>query len=91
MASLIASDKLFRSNAQLAYAMSWGMTFFFTEKMPAEYNRFLRADAKRANFAGYSSSDRARDFAKAFGSDIRGLEAKMKRFIDKLDVPPPKK
>ena len=91
MASLIASDKLFRSNAQLAYAMSWGMTFFFTEKMPAEYNRFLRADAKRANFAGYSSSDRARDFAKAFGSDIRGLDAKMKRFIDKLDVPPPKK
>ncbi|MFK7766601.1 MAG: DUF1570 domain-containing protein [Mariniblastus sp.] len=88
MGSLILSDNLFRSDPQMAYAMAWGMTFFFTEKMPNEYNRFLRNDAKRADFSSYPSNKRASDFAKAFGSNTKGLEAQMKRFIEGLDIPP---
>lgn len=84
---LVLSDDLFRTDPQVAYAVAWGMTFYLSEKSPGKYLEFLRQDAKRKNFASYSSKQRARDFAKAFGGDFKGLEAKMERYFKTLKPP----
>jgi hypothetical protein len=88
MSKLILDDDLFRTDPQLAYAMAWGMTFFLSETKPDAYRDFLRDDGQRSDFSDYSSKHRARDFAAAFGSDLPGLEARMKRFFERLKVPP---
>ena len=87
VAELIKNDRLFRSNSTEAYAISWGLTFFLSEKMPEQYHRFIREDARRANFSGYSAKQRLQAFAKAFGPKFTDLEARMERFIVNLKVP----
>ena len=87
MADLIVNDDLFRTDPQLAYALSWGMTFYLSEKKPEEYYRFLRKDGKRKDFQEFSSKQRSKAFSSAFGGNIPGMEAEMKRFITQLDVP----
>ncbi|MCP4095254.1 MAG: DUF1570 domain-containing protein [Planctomycetaceae bacterium] len=87
MAELVVSDDLFRANAQAAYAISWGMTFYFSEAMPSKYKQFLKNDAARTDFASYSKKQRSADFAKAFGGDFKELEARMKRFYQELKQP----
>ena len=90
LASIVLRDDIFRSDPQMAYALSWGMTFFLSEKMPRQYQLFLRNDAKRSDFQNYSSRQRAAAFAKAFGSDFKSLEKRMKSFFGELKVPPKK-
>lgn len=87
VAQLVVSDQLFRSDPNLAYALSWGLTFFLSEKMPDEYHAFLKKDGKRSDFQDFTARDRASDFGAAFGSDISSLEARMKQFITQLSVP----
>lgn len=87
ISKLVLSDDLFRSDGQLAYALSWGMTFYLTEKMPEQYREFLRRDGQRTEFANYTSQQRANDFAAAFGNDLSGLESRMKRFFNEIKVP----
>lgn len=82
---LIANDQLFRTDPSLAYAVSWGMTFYLSEKMPQQYHQFLANDAQRDDFADYSSAQRAQDFAATCGSKWTDLEANMKRFILSLE------
>ncbi|MFT5299987.1 MAG: hypothetical protein ACI87E_000755 [Mariniblastus sp.] len=85
---LILTDDLFRTDPQLAYAYAWGVTFFLSETMPDAYHQFLRHDGQRTNFEEYARQQKADNFAAAFGSDIAGLEARMKRFIDAQKIPP---
>ncbi len=87
LADIVLRDDLFRSDPQKAYAMAWGVTFFLSEKMPREYQKFLKADAKRSNFRQFTSKQRATAFATAFGSDFKGLEKRMKSFFEGLKVP----
>jgi len=87
---IVRNDDLFRSNNQLAYAYSWGLTFYLTETKPREYLRFLTEDARRENFSAYSSKLRLQTFAKAFGSDLDNLESRMFNFLmkQKIKLPP---
>ena len=87
MAKLVTSNDLFRNEPHVAYAVSWGMTFFFSEKMPSQYHRYLRNDSQRTDFSQYSKKQRAADFASAFGSEVAGLEAQMERFFADLRIP----
>lgn len=84
IAELITSDDLFRTDPSASYAVSWGLTFYLSEKMPTKYQQFLKADGARKDFAGYSDSERANDFADVFGSKLSDIEANMKRFIEGL-------
>ncbi len=84
---MISSDNLFRKDPTLAYAMAWGMTFYLAETQPRNYIRFLKHDAKRADFAAYDRSDRRKDFAKYFGANTTDLEARIKDFITNLKIP----
>ena len=87
MAELVVNDDLFRTEPQAAYAISWGMTFYFSEAMPSNYKRFLKNDAARTDFSSYSGRQRSTDFAKAFGGDLNELEARMRRFFQELKQP----
>ena len=91
LASLAKGNELFRTEPHVAYAVSWGMSFYLSEKMPSQFQKFLSRDGQRSDFLAYSPKQRATDFAKAFGDDLAGLEAEMKRFFTRLKVPPPAK
>lgn len=84
---MIQSDRLFRSEPDLAYALAWGMSFYLSEKMPREYLGYLANDGQREPFLSYSAKERAADFAKAFGGDLQHLEARMQRFFESLQIP----
>ncbi len=84
---LISDDNLFREDPSLAYAMSWGLTFYLAEKYPQNYINFLKNDAKRGQFEAYGVTDRKRDFAKYFGKQLDSLEARMQKYFNELDVP----
>lgn len=90
LTSMVLRDDVFRTDALQAYALSWGLTFYLSEKMPRQYQAFLKADARRSDFQNFGSRQRAAAFAKAFGSDFKSLEKKMKRFFEDLKVPPKK-
>jgi len=90
LAELITDDNLFRTDPSRAYAVSWGVTFYLSEKMPQEYYRFLAVDAARKDFSGYSDRERTAAFATAFGAKLPELEARMKQFIGELDRLPKK-
>lgn len=70
---LIANDNLFRSDVELAYALSWGLSFYLYETQPEKYFDLLRKDAKRKNFVAYSPEQRLRDFVNVFGNDFEKL------------------
>lgn len=80
----IRSDGYFDADPSLAYAYSWGLTFFLAEKYPAKFFKYLRSDASRQEFREYTSSQRIADFKKVFGKDIKGFEKRLERFITSL-------
>ena len=82
----VADDKIFDRDPSLAYAYSWGLTFFLAEKFPSQFFKFLNADAKRREFREYSAKQRVKAFTEVFGSDFAGMEKRMERFIMKLKV-----
>ena len=82
----VTGDEYFRSNTSLAYAYSWGLTFFLAENYPKEFFKFLRDDAARESFREYGTAERMAAFKKAFGEDIKGLEKRMERFIRKQKI-----
>jgi hypothetical protein len=80
LAELIASDRLFDQNVNVAYAEAWALTFFLTETQPGKYAQYLRQMAKRPALGEYSSAQRTKDFAAVFG-DVTMLEAHFQRFM----------
>jgi len=81
---MVLKDDIFVHEPNLSYALSWGVTFYLSEKMPQKYHAFLRRDSQRTDFETYSPKQRLKDFVAVFGSDFKGMEAKMKRFIESL-------
>jgi hypothetical protein len=84
LASIVASDDVFRVNPGAAYAEAWAMTFFLVETEPRKYVEYLQRTAARQPFAKYSSAARTAEFTAIFGSDWRMLEARLLRLIDGL-------
>ena len=82
---LVQSDDLFRTDVNKAYAVSWGVSLFLLENYPKKYVAYLAHDGAREPFQGYSRTDRAKDFAKFFGTNFTNLDARMKTFFAKLD------
>jgi len=82
----ITNDTYFESNPRLAYAYSWGLTFFLAENYPREFFHFLRMDAERKPFREYGPADRLSAFIEAFGDDIDGLEKRMEQFIREQSI-----
>ena len=84
LSEVLSSDNLFRTNSNLAYAYSWGLTLFLAETRPKDYVKFLQKDASR-NLSPKAGRDRLAIFAEVFGNDTRRLEADMLEFIAELE------
>ena len=81
---LLQNDRVFESDPELAYAVSWAISFYLNEKRQADYMNYLKRDAKRGSFREHDKLDRVGFFIDNFGKDIDGLEAEMNLFIETL-------
>lgn len=87
IASVVASDSLFRRNPVRAYAVAWGMTFYFSEREPQKYMRYLRQVAQHEPLTPYPASLRVQEFNEIFGDDYEMLSARITRYLDDLPMP----
>ena len=81
---LIADDRMFDSQQEIAYAEAWALTFFLAELEPHDYWRYLQKTSSRKPFEVYTSSQRQKDFTDIFGQDLTMLNARMVRFVQSL-------
>jgi hypothetical protein len=80
-AELIASERLFETDVDAAYAESWALTFFLVETEPRKYAQYLQKTSRREPFTEYTRAERLADFTAVFGGDLRMLEARFLRFM----------
>jgi len=67
-----------------AYAVSWGVSLYLAESYPRKYVAYLAHDGDRKAFRPHSEKQRAKDFAKFFGTDFTDFDARMKIFFADL-------
>lgn len=84
MEQLIASDRLFASDGDAAYAEAWALTFYLAERHPREYFQLLSKVAARPPLEPYTSARRLQDFRSVLGDDLAMLEVRMLRFVEGL-------
>ena len=72
MMSLVSDNSMFKDDDQIeeAYAVSWAMMFYLSERKPKAFARLLNHTASRPAFEEYSRQDRAKDFERIVGADI---------------------
>ena len=80
LASMIESDRIFQQDANDAYAIAWGLTFYLSERMPSEFANYLTLLRKRG-FKAYSATARRSDFQKSFNSDSATIAIQMQRLL----------
>ena len=81
---LVRNDNMFRSDIEKAYAVSWGVSLYLAENYPRKYVAYLAYDGDRQAFRPHSEKQRAKDFAKFFGTDFTDFDARMKIFFTDL-------
>lgn len=84
LTTLIESDKVFESNASLAYAYAWALTFWLTETQPRKYSDYLQLTSKRPAGVNYSKAERLRDFTGIFGADSKMFETRFTRYLKEV-------
>jgi hypothetical protein len=77
----VAGDEAFGANVLDGYSQAWALTFFLVETRNSQYAQFLSAIMQRDPLAAYDSEQRVADFKRAFGSDLKLLEADFLRFM----------
>ncbi|MEN0109898.1 MAG: DUF1570 domain-containing protein [Planctomycetota bacterium] len=82
--AFVASDQAFQRTPILAYAQAWALSFFLSETRPQEYAAYLATTADRPLFAKYSAGERVADFRRAFGGDLRMLDAHFESYFTDL-------
>ncbi len=85
LAEIVSSDRLFKQNADAAYAIAWAVTFYLSETSPRRYTTYLKTVAARPILQKYQAPVRLADFQKAFGNDLNLLEANMLRYMSKIE------
>ncbi len=81
---LIQSDRMFETDTDMAYAISWGISFYLNENRQKDYMSYLKRDAKRGSFRKHNNLDRVGFFVDHFGKDIAALESQMNIFISAM-------
>jgi hypothetical protein len=79
--TLVTSDRPFTQDVVVAYAESWALTFYLSEKEPTQYAKYLRTTAARSPFLKATASERVADFSNCFGDDWRTLDVRVRRFV----------
>ncbi len=78
------SERVFAAAPSVAYAESWALSFFLSEKEPSRYMKYLARTAQREPLTEYSPAEQLREFTDVFGTDLKMLEARFLRFIRQL-------
>lgn len=78
--SLSESDDLFEREVEVAYDLSWALTFYVAERMPAEFRKYSSVLAARP-FGEYPSIERGRDFRQVFGGDLSLLAGRLTHML----------
>lgn len=84
LAGLVESNDLFKGDAQTAYALSWGLTFYLTERMSSQFGSYTQRLARLEKLRAYNAGERAKDFSRAFEADVRMIALQMQRFFGGL-------
>jgi hypothetical protein len=85
LASLVSDDRMFKEDAQAAYAYSWALMFYLAERDLAKLSQYLKLTAARRPFEPYTAPARLADFTRVFGQNLRMLEAQVDRYVTSLD------
>jgi hypothetical protein len=81
LVQLISSDKLFKSDIDMAYAEAWALTFYLSQTQPSKYAAYLARTARRPDFQNYNSAQRLADFTAVFGENLRLLDAQFLQYM----------
>ncbi len=84
LAEMIATDRIFQTHPDIAYAHAWALTFFLSEQYPQKYASYLAKTAERPALAGLTAAERIKDFRSEFEIDFAMLESRLLRFVDSL-------
>jgi len=85
LAAVVSVDRLFQQNSDAAYAIAWATTFYLSETSPRRYTSYLKTVASRPVLKNYPAPRRLADFQQAFGEDLNLLEARMLRYMSKIE------
>lgn len=80
----LANDQSFSKNTLDAYAQSWALAFYLSERRSADFAEYLKAIRKRDPLLDYTAEQRLEDFRSSFGDDIDWVEVQWLRFMDDL-------
>jgi hypothetical protein len=80
---LITGDEMFQSPAEIsdAYAISWLVMYFLSERKPAQFAALLNHTAARPPFEAYTPAARSADFSRIIGRSIDDTAVDIKSFM----------
>ena len=78
---LLRNDRIFQTDPDLAYSLSWGLSFYLAEKETDKYLKFVIQDGNKNQFRNYTPNQRVEFFVTTFGTDFDKLERKLEKFI----------
>jgi len=83
---LISGDEMFQSPAEIsdAYAISWLVMYFLSERKPPQFTALLNHIAARPPFEAYSPANRIADFWRIVGRSIEDTAVDIKAFMPLL-------
>lgn len=77
----VASDRLFATGILDAYSQAWALSFFLVETRSSQYSKYLGSIVARDPLQEYGPAERVADFKRAFGGDLKLLDAEFLRFV----------
>ena len=82
MLELVGDDTLFQDADTVndAYAISWAMMFYLSERDPKTLARVLQFTSARPTYSVYDRADRIRDFEKMTGVDPLDFSQRVSAF-----------
>ncbi len=86
ISKLIEGDEMFSDSKQIenAYAVSWAMMFYLSERQPREFAKTLGHTSSRPPFTPYKRQSRSDDFELIVGSNKLEFSKRVRWFVESL-------
>lgn len=83
---LVSDDTMFKDDALVtrAYAVSWAMMFYLSERQPQAFAEILNHTATRRPFVRYERLERLADFERIVGIDPLEFSRRLSRYLQSL-------
>ena len=82
--SMVRDDRLFRSQANDAYTIAWGVSLYLAERDASHYMQYILQLSKLQAGDEYREESRIRDFHRSFNTGSRLLIQSADRFLHTL-------